>query len=690
MEHTTIGIDLGHCETALALPRQVDGSDSRYEVRRLVGENKDQVIMTQIILTDDQMKKLSGKLRPTYTELCQLGDIKIGNKLPAYVLSGEKFCYFKVPPKEFDKQYGNSEVAKKYKITHGQIMACYAFALVNSIFKYNIEDLRNAKREDVVLLIGCPTTKDWIDDEAQSAYAKLVKLATNVKDVKIVPESRAAMFSSIENGKNQISAIKGAVVFDFGSSTADCTYMLMGRKLIEFSWTLGASEIERQMALEAYQTAVKDQGMFEVKTISFADVEGELRVAKEAYYDHQYGPKGHAMICGFESSDDGEVIDATIRVNDAFMNKIAGVNSIQILCDSKISQKGTWKSLCEDFFKEAKKRIESSSYSLIDSNGKIMFCNCEIEVVVLTGGASKMDFIYELCQKVFAGTTIRREDNPSHAVSNGLGWVAISDSNFNTCLEAARSEIKSKPACNIKVLRNNLSDIVFNKICNIIEKETKTWAETPGDELTARDLDNGIKAGLNNPRTKKELTNACEMAINDWKSVLSHSLVTSVNNQVMKLYTETIARGVVIPEDVWEGLQANILQIEGFDTLKILKNIDMGGIGNQVGKVIIKLIIWYIGVALAAGTFGISLVVAFGVDELADELISDSNLDKKRKQRIRNKVAQDIKNHLIEKKSIMMDEFNETLEGQTKNADDIIDDALKTAFEIVTLKRFEM
>ena len=81
---------------------------------------------------------------------------------------------------------------------------------------------------------------------------------------------------------------------------------------------------------------------------------------------------------------------------------------------------------------------------------------------------------------------------------------------------------------------------------------------------------------------------------------------------------------------------------------------------------------------MAAGTFGISLVVAFGVDELADELISDSNLDKKRKQRIRKKVAKDIKNHLIEKKSIMMDEFNETLEGQTKNADDIIDDALKT------------
>ena len=140
-----------------------------------------------------------------------------------------------------------------------------------------------------------------------------------------------------------------------------------------------------------------------------------------------------------------------------------------------------------------------------------------------------------------------------------------------------------------------------------------------------------------------------------------------------------------------EGLNNKIIVIDKYiSNTEILKNIDMGGIGNQVGKVIIKLIIWYIGVALAAGTFGISLVVAFGVDELADELISDSNLDKKRKQRIRKKVAKDIKNHLIEKKSIMMDEFNETLEGQTKNADDIIDDALKTAFEIVTLKRFEM
>ena len=64
MERKTIGIDLGHCETAMACPRQPDVNDSRYEVRRLVGEKKDQVVATQLILTNEQMKKLSGDKRP--------------------------------------------------------------------------------------------------------------------------------------------------------------------------------------------------------------------------------------------------------------------------------------------------------------------------------------------------------------------------------------------------------------------------------------------------------------------------------------------------------------------------------------------------------------------------------------------------------------------------------------------------
>ena len=138
MERKTIGIDLGHCETAMAFPRQPDVNDSRYEVRRLVGEKKDQVVATQLILTNEQMKKLSGHKRPEYSLLSGLGEIRIGNKLPAYVPDGEKFCYFKVPPKYFDRPYGNTECAKECGITHGMLMACFAFALVRNIFLYNV------------------------------------------------------------------------------------------------------------------------------------------------------------------------------------------------------------------------------------------------------------------------------------------------------------------------------------------------------------------------------------------------------------------------------------------------------------------------------------------------------------------------------------------------------------------------
>ena len=128
-----LGIDLGHCETAVATPKEMQG---RYEVTRICPQQKDQIIVTQIVLTNEQMKALKGIKMPSFSVLSKLGEISIGNYLPMSVENGEKFIYFKVPPKDFDKVCANTEVGKSCGITHGMVMACYAYALTVNIFKY--------------------------------------------------------------------------------------------------------------------------------------------------------------------------------------------------------------------------------------------------------------------------------------------------------------------------------------------------------------------------------------------------------------------------------------------------------------------------------------------------------------------------------------------------------------------------
>lgn len=686
MEYTTIGIDLGHCETAAALPRQLK-NDSRYEVRRLVAENKDQVILTQVVLTDEQMRMLSGNLRPSYSELCELGEIKIGNRLPAYISDGEKFCYFKVPPKDFDKPCGNTEAAKKYGITHGQIMACYIFAFIKCLFKYNDTDLRGARPEDVVLLIGCPTTEDWTEPAAQIDYAKLIKQAANVRDVRIVPESRAAMFSSVENEKNKISAINGAVVFDFGSSTADCTYMLLGRKIIEYSWTLGASEIERQMTHEAYQTAVKSQGMFDMEMTSFADIEGQLRTAKEGYYDGQYGPNGHPMFCSFKVSGSGQYVDAPVRINDEFMKKVTGEKTIQVLCDSRTLKSGTWMSLCEAFFEEAKKKIQDSSYAVIDKNGNVDHKKCEIDTIVLTGGASKMDFIYELCRKVFSNVKIRVEDNPAHTVSNGLGWVAVSDENLDFCRTKAREYIDSIPECSISALCSSIENNIFNMIRAAAEKCTKDWADAPGDTLTLRDLGNSIQETVESPQTEAKISSLCADTIAEWKDKLSAAMADAVNTQVSELYSESVARGFVIPSDIWKSLQASSINLNGIDVSGVLEGIDVSSIGRQIAQ--------WTTVAAATGigaTIGGPLGAGTGfiIGLLYAALLEDSNMDKARPRKKRQNTVKTVKSKIGEQKNKILDSIRKDMSNLEDGYSEQINDILTMAFEIVSLKRFEM
>lgn len=689
MEYITIGIDLGHCETAAALPIQPVPNDTHYKVHRMDFQDKDHILPTQLILTDEQMEKLSGNLRPTYEEISQLGEIQIGKDLSSYVPNGEKFCYFKVPPRDFDKPYGNTAKAKRCGITHGQLIACFAFALIQTLFKYNQDVLKSTRQKDVVLLIGCPTTSDWTDKQAQLSYAELIQKATNVRDVRIIPESRAAMFSSVENEKNTISAIKGAAVFDFGSSTADCTYMLLGRKLIEYSWTLGASEVERQMTLEAYQKAVTiNGGMFNAENASFAVVSEELRNAKEFFYNgkYQYEPNGHPIFCSFQIAGTNQYVDAPVRINDAFMKKVTGENIIQILCDSTTPMSGTWMSLCEDFFKDAKKRILSSTYTVIDQNGNAQRQNCGIDTIVLTGGASKMGFVYELCKRIFDGMTIQVEDNPSQTVSNGLGWVAVSDDNVELCQAEAKSYIDSVPECSLNALRSSLEDNVFNKIKSVAEKCTQDWANAPGDTLTLRDLETSINNTMVSPQTRAEINKVCSDTISEWKDRLSTAMDDAVNQQVSGLYSESVAKGFIIPNDIWKTLQASNIDLNGINVSDILNGIDVSSIARQIAQ-------WsIIGAATGiGGTVGIlGAAVGFIVGLVAAAFLGDSNMDKARKRDKRLKTVETVKSKIDEQKDKVLESLRKDMSKFDNGYSEQINDTLTVAFEIVTLKRFEM
>ena len=687
MERKTIGIDLGHCETTAAYPRAVGADGISHEVLRLAVQGKDQVISTQIILTYAQMEKLADALRPDYQLLRTLGDIRIGSGLPAYVEDGEKFAYFKVPPSQFDKTIGDKR-SQAVGLTHGKVMACFVYALVNNILKYNVGDLSDYDRADVDLLVGCPTTEDWTKEETQRAYAELVQRATQVHAVHIVPESRAAMFSSVESKQQTVSAIEGAVVFDFGSSTADCTYMLLGRRVEEFSWELGASKIEETMMRYAYRKAVEEHGPFTPDEKSLVETADLMRTNKESYYNGSFGQKkGQTVYCDFVDAADGSERGAKVRVDDEFMDEVTNRMSMGILCDSTTEKAGTWRGLCREFFLEAKSRIGSASYT-VREDGKEKRVRCPIGTVVLTGGASKMNFVYELCGEAFPDATILREQNPSHTVSNGLGWVAVSDENVERCRQEAREELAANGKCGVDALRASLSDALFGRICAIAEERTRAWAERPEENLTLRTLQEDLREYTSSEKVRAELEQIWREKMERWKTRLSEAMEGAVNRQVKRLYSEEVARGLMIPNDVWEQLQSGSLSASGIDVGKMLDKLDVSGLAAQLAAIALQMIIWAVAAVLAFETFGVSVLVAWVLDKVTESVVKDTDLDKPRKKKVRMDVAGKVGDELKKNKKELLKDFDEDLEEQTADYAGIVDGILTAAFEVVTLKRF--
>lgn len=674
-----LGIDLGHCETAVATPKEMQG---RYEVTRICPQQKDQIIVTQIVLTNEQMKALKGIKMPSFSVLSKLGEISIGNYLPMSVENGEKFIYFKVPPKDFDKVCANTEVGKSCGITHGMVMACYAYALTVNIFKYNVGDCDEINRTKTELLVGCPTTADWTSISAREKYAQLIKNATGVKSVQIIPESRAAMFSSVENGKNKVSAAKGALVFDFGSSTADCTYMLLGRKIFEFSWTLGASEIERRMVQIAYAGAQQSQ-RFAPDFSSFVRCENDLRTAKEFYYNGVYGRDGHDMICSFKTVDQ-KTKKQIITIDDDFMNRVVGEEEIHIKCDSTSPKSGTWISLCKEFFQTAKDALATNK--------------TPIDTVVLTGGASKMGFIYDLCCSVFyelPKTHIILESNPSHTVANGLGWVAITDLRAKECKNRAKNELLKNDHCSISSLKNSIRESIYKLVCEIVTDESNKWAVL-GGEHSAQELLDNIDKSTKSIKFKSSIENAMSSAIKAWKSNLSDAAGKAVNRQVKELYSGELSNSFILPQDIWKEISNVTLDNNKSISINgVLENIDITPLFNGIALIVLRIVLWGIAGALAIETFGISLAVAFLIDACLDDFLGNETIkktiDKKRAQNSRQNIANKISQELSkpETKTKMLENMNSELDSYFKGYEAVVDNLLTNAFEIVTLKRFD-
>lgn len=572
----TICIDGGHRQTSASYCKKDKDNkkENQYIAYRLFVEGaQENVTLTQMSLTNEQVKKLSQMPDPTYEELQSLGVISYGKSLkPLEPGKGQKFIYFKRNPSLFDKEHPGSQ------LTTRQLMACFYYALVNNILKENAELGDERKdRNNVRLLVGCPTTGKWTDPEPLAQYARLIKRATGVNRVDIVPESRAAMFSSLNKELQVISAANGVIVFDLGSSTADCTYMWLGKRLVEMSWDLGASLIERIIVKDMISKAVhehreKTGNLFIATASSQADMENTICNVKEAYFSKEYGE--------YEYVDDDittklydsnrNVLKCRLNLTKGYMDKALDtpVEDEDAIIWDGIRFTGSWRKLLRQFFEAAKKEIAEAGYP--------------VEQIVITGGASHMEFVRYLCAEVFDGVVkfddITLEDNPEFTVSNGLAWVSLSDRNFNNYVNNAKNVVKSNNSASVYTLRDNIVKSLSDYLHPLINRYVKPWAESNQD-LSIRDLTAPLERELKSQSTKNRINNIVNTEIVKWKANYSNITRDAVNDQLKKEYPDGIVNGLIPTKKIWEDLQeTKIANAGSISTSALLKMLDINRI----------------------------------------------------------------------------------------------------------------
>ena len=331
---------------------------------------------------------------------------------------------------------------------------------VNAIYQHLIDTNQVQLKEKNYFFIGCPS--GWWKEEI-STYQQI--LSSCLPNSRVVKESRAALMHAKESGIFTIQELeKSVLVIDIGSSTTDYTLVKgMSDTPIDFGHDLGASLIEKEIlkkTLECHRQyrqgceeiikleqhlseeeiwhldeIEKLENIFKQSPLYKNRCELRCRKAKEEYFTYEDAYE-HSMV-NVGSEDIQRKFKFVPLVNGQIIDAILN----QPL--SELENK-SWRTDFGDQLEVVKQKLDEQ--------------NIQPSAILLTGSASKMAFVGEMCGKIFPKLPCKRDGEPELCIARGLsrwGRVYLRTSYF-------MEEIS-------QFLDNELSSIVGDRIPEFVD-----------------------------------------------------------------------------------------------------------------------------------------------------------------------------------------------------------------------------
>lgn len=244
-------------------------------------------------------------------------------------------------------------------------------------------------------VIGCPS--GW-SQETRQAYHKLFE-DSGLKTIKIVPESRAALMTALEQGYLSLEAAQSSVlIVDVGSSTTDFTYChdleaedvghnALGSGLLDTE--IFSLNLERQKERRKINRLIKKYPHYQQV------MEYWCRQAKEQYFTGNDTP---VELIKRLPIDRGVLFEIRLDKADA---KFILAQRLRALDHQ------SWPAAFDKALKDA----------LTQLGGR------DPETVLLTGGASRLPLIMPACKKAFPKAKVIQGAEPEFAIARGLAWL---------------------------------------------------------------------------------------------------------------------------------------------------------------------------------------------------------------------------------------------------------------------------
>ncbi|WP_121101628.1 Hsp70 family protein [Litorimonas taeanensis] len=258
--------------------------------------------------------------------------------------------------------------------------------------------IRGAKESRFI--IGCPS--GW-DIPTREAYRHVFEHA-GLQSVRIVPESRAALMTALEQGYVSIEDTRASVlIVDIGSSTTDFTYCRDLEADDVGHNELGSGLLDDEifkLNLSRQKSRKQIEKLIEAYPHYKAILTYWCRQAKEAYFTGEDVPV--EMIKRLPA---GKRVFFDIRIDKK--------DAKTILESPLESLNGySWKSAFDYALRETIESLSEGSDTLRAP-----------DTILLTGGASRLPLVLPATQKAFPKARVIRGAEPEFAIARGLAWL---------------------------------------------------------------------------------------------------------------------------------------------------------------------------------------------------------------------------------------------------------------------------